>query len=98
MHTTIHGIGEPPGGDPLTSPPPPHTHPYPNAKLTTPPKNHQNQNHQAVIDYKFRAYGRAVLKTEATTHLLLLLIFSCYLLAVRFLGAGFGVSSLFLRI
>ena len=38
---------------------------------------------QAVIDYKFRTFGRAVLKTEATIHILLLLLFSCYLLAVR---------------
>lgn len=41
-----------------------------------------NKQKQAVIDYKFRTFGRAVLTTEAAVHFLLLMVFSSYLLAV----------------
>lgn len=52
------------------------THPHPTH--THVPK----QQTQAVIDYKFRTFGRAVLTTEAAVHFLLLMVFSSYLLAV----------------
>jgi len=38
---------------------------------------------QAVVDYKFRTFGRAVLKTEAAIYSTLLLTFSAYLMAVH---------------
>jgi len=38
---------------------------------------------QAVVDYKFRTFGRAVLKTEAAIYTTLLLTFSAYLMAVH---------------
>jgi hypothetical protein len=38
---------------------------------------------QAVIDYKFRNFGRAVLKTEAAIYATLLMTFSAFLVAVH---------------